>query len=258
MFRSTAILAALAFVGCDLSTAPQNSPSAPLANDQSPESESLSTFDGSDLPHAAHAIALVRHLSKEQYRLAKYLDEPGVPFASEHVAAFLRTGSLPDGKELMGPDGFSWRIDARVPRADPAVPDTPWYYDQSHLRGTWAKPFSSELLPETKREWQKTSVAFGPEFHDAGRKLLNITAVVLASPAKFKTTPYIDIRTDESANFAEFLAFADGYWLHVFVTEWRAPEPESIVTLSFTAHCPDRHAPPPDDHSNLLLLESFK
>ena len=216
------------------------------------------TFDGSTLPHASHAIALVQHLSEKHYRLAKYPDEPGVRFDPKHISAFLRTGELPDGQELIRSDNFSWHIDARVPRADPAVPDTPWYYNQSHLRGSWPEPFSSEVLSGMKAEWKEVSVAFGPELHDAGRKLLGITEIVLASSDEYKAMPYIDIRANESRTFAEFLAFANDYWLHAFVTEWRSPETESIVTLSFTPLCRDRHAPPPEDNKNLLLVDSFK
>ena len=64
-------------------------------------------------------------------------------------------------------------------------------------------------------------------------------------------------RSNEERTYAEFLAFGDGYWLDAFVTEWKAPVTESIVTIWFTPHCPDRHAIPPPDEENLLSIDLF-
>jgi hypothetical protein len=57
---------------------------------------------------------------------------------------------------------------------------------------------------------------------------------------------------DYSCNYLEFLAFADGYWLHVFLTDAKQEKSTSIITLSFTPRSDDDLVLPPEDTKNLL------
>jgi hypothetical protein len=218
-------------------------------------------FDGADREHAKRAIALAQSLSSENYLLAKYIDdETGTIFSSDHLRTFARKGFLPNELHLKpGHLHVGWRIDARDYRHGNATPDTPWFYEHCFLQYYGVGPISGTDFLTIRNEWRHMRTAFGETLYDGGDALLRIAQRVHADPKRFEGVPYIDIRSsrDYSSDCLEFLAFADGYWLHVFLTDAKHANGTSIITISFTLPSDDDPARPPEDSENLLTSPSF-
>jgi hypothetical protein len=213
-------------------------------------------FEGADREHAKRTIALAKSLSSENYLLAKYIDdETGLGFSSDHLRTFARKGFLPNEMHLKPRHlHLGWRIDARPYKHGNATPDTPWFYQHCFLQYYGVGPISGTDFLKIRNEWRHMRTAFGETLYNGGDTLLRIAHTVHADPKRFEGVPFIDIRCskDYSSDYLEFLAFADGYWLHVFLTDAKQANDTSIITISFTPRSDDAPARPPEDSENLL------
>jgi hypothetical protein len=217
-------------------------------------------FEGADREHAKFSIALAASLSSKGYLLAKYVDdETGSVFSPQHLEQFARDGFLPQGMYLKRVNLHAgWRIDARVYRHGGASPNTPWFYDHCFLQYYGVGPISGDDFVKIKNEWRHTRTAFGQAFHDAGDRLLHIAQKVHADPERHVGTPFIDVRrSKESSDYLEFLGFAAGYWLHVFLTDAKDVKETSIITVSFSARSDDDPNIPPHGAEDLLTSPLF-
>ena len=217
-------------------------------------------FEGADREHAKRAVALASLLSQEEYQLAKYIDEEtGVSFSAADLQEFARKGVLPDDLHIKPKNRqLGWRIDARKYAHGDATPKSPWYYDHCFLRYYGIGPISEMDFEAITNEWQHTRTTFGKTIHDAGNKVLQIARTVHASPERYEGFPYIEIsRSKKFSDYYQCLAFADGYWLHVFVTDVKKSNGTSIISISFTRKIDDDLNIPPDDFENLVTSPEF-
>jgi hypothetical protein len=209
--------------------------------------------------HWKCTIRLAAEMIADKYVVTKYLDdEEGVPFSPGLLDAFVRDGIV-KGDMHVKPAGstIGWHLDARRPGQAVCVPDDPWFYSHCHLRYYGDQQLSSRDFEEVLSEWRRVRSSFGVHFHDAGNRLMRISERVHAAPKRYDQLPYVTIRATDAEDYLEFLAFSDGYWMHVFLTDRRAPSDEAIITISFTpSHGDDQHRTP-IPAEDLLLSPAF-
>ena len=84
---------------------------------------------------------------------------------------------------------------------------------------------------------------FGDDVTSAGTQLITAARTVHAEPAKYSDLPFVQMPQSDSVDYLECLAYAIGYWLHIFITSDRKTDGDSIISLSFT-HLPDATTDP--------------
>jgi len=210
--------------------------------------------DWGDNIHSKRAVKLVTEMMEDKYIVAKYIDDDEHSiFAQDMLNAFVRDGVLADGMYLKrDSNSIGWRVNAQKPRLESCALDAPWDYSHCYLQYYGDERLSSRDFAIVQKEWQRMRSSFGETFHNSGRRLLEIAQRVHATPTQYRGKPYIEIRETESCDYYEFLAFSEGYWLHVFLTDRKAPHEESIVTISFTPRLDEDEHEPPLATENLL------